>query len=224
MSVDLYLQLGLDGYSPAKFKEEVDILLVDINDRPIKTHGMVTVPFTFQDNEYEHEFIVTVGTNDHLLIGWDAITKFGFYLGGKEGGIYTREELKNELCQQNNHCTPYMVTAKKTVLKPHSQIICISDLAGGKLPSNIDCFFSPSDGLPLGIHIHAFVSGTNDLSKYNIVVSNDSPNAIKLPKGFPLCAVCHRYKTQFATQNTIQVTEGPVPSKHPNTHTHYPSY
>ena len=79
-----------------------------------------------------------------LIIGWDAITRFGFYLGGKEGGIYTREELKNELCQQNNHCTPYMVTAKKTVLKPHSQIICISDLAGGKLPSNIDCFLAPA--------------------------------------------------------------------------------
>ena len=70
-----------------------------------------------------------------------------------------------------------------------------------------------------GIHIHAFVSGTNDLSKYNIVVSNDNPKAIKLPKGFPLGAVYYRYNTQFVTQNNIQVTEGPVPSKHPNTHT-----
>ena len=49
MSVDLYLQLGLAGYLPAQFKEEADILLLDINDRLIKTHGMVTVPFTFQD-------------------------------------------------------------------------------------------------------------------------------------------------------------------------------
>ena len=50
--------------------------------------------------------MVTVGTNDHLLIGWDAITRFGFYLGGKEGGIYTREELKNELCQQKQPLYP----------------------------------------------------------------------------------------------------------------------
>lgn len=116
------------------------------------------------------------------------------------------------------------------VLEPHSQAICVSDLSGGKLPSGIDCFFSPSNELPVGVRIHAFTSGAHDYGKHNIVLSNDTHKAIKLSRGFPLSAIYYKY-TSLATKNTLAPTygpaqsntEGPVPSTHPNTHTHTPT-
>jgi hypothetical protein len=173
---------------------------------------MVTVPFKFNNDVIEHEFI-------------------GFLIGGVDGGVYRKENkaIEEEPCQQNNHCAPYMVTHRK-VLKPHSQAICVSDLSGGKLPSGIDCFFSPSNELPVGVRIHAFTSGAHDYGKHKIVLSNDTHKAIKLSRGFPLGAIYYKYTT-LATKNTLAPTygraqsntEGPVPSTHPNTHTHTPT-
>ena len=47
MSVDLFYKLGLNKNKNIKFKKDVAVNLVDINDRPLQTLGTVTVPFSF---------------------------------------------------------------------------------------------------------------------------------------------------------------------------------
>ena len=79
-----------------------------------------------------------------------------------------------------------MVTEKKIILKANHQMICQGELAGGKLPPDIACFFSPSPGLPKGIRLHAFVSEMLEDGMYNLVITNDTSQPIRLPREFHL--------------------------------------
>ena len=110
-----------------------------------------------------------------------------------------------------------MITQKKLIIKAHHQIVCLSDLSRGELPPGIDCFFSPSNGLPLGIRIHAFISGPHVGGKYNIIISNDTHKVIKLPRGFPLGAIYYRYAEGF------HLPTCPSTCSQAHTHSHLPT-
>ena len=100
-----------------------------------------------------------------------------------------------------------MVTAKKIILKANHQMICQSELAGGRLPPDIACFFSPSPGLPKGIRLHAFVSEMLEDGMYNLVITNDTSQPIRLPRGFPLGAIYYKNTKDFQTQNSNSSTK-----------------
>ena len=159
-SVDLFYKLGLQKNNNIKCTKDVAVNLVDINDRPLQTLGTVTVPFSFDGELLEHEFIVAVGITDHLLIGWDAFTKFGFLAGGIGGQIFrdTKTALKTDGSLPNDQNMPYTITSKRIILKANHQMVCQSERIGGKLTPSIACFLSPSPSLPVGLRLHAFVS------------------------------------------------------------------
>jgi hypothetical protein len=178
------------------------VSLIDINNRPIETLGTVTLPFQFNDDLLEAEFIITAGISDHLLIGWDIITKFGFLLGGIDGQVFRDPKAKyNKAYQPGKDHRPYMVTSNKIILKPNHQMICQSEQTGGKLPSGIACFLSPSPGLPSGIRLHAFVSEMLEDGMHNLILTNDTSRHIRLPADFPLVPSILKTPRKFSPQN-----------------------
>jgi len=161
------------------------------------------VPFSFDGELLEHEFIVAVGITDHPLIGWDAITKFGFLAGGIGGQFFLNAKtLKIDGGPPNDCNMPYMITSKKTIIKANHQMVCQSERIGVKLLPSIACFLSPNPSLPVGLRLHAFVSELDDKGIYSITISNTMDKAIKLRRGQPLGAIFFKSSKDFKSYNS----------------------
>ena len=71
-----------------------------------------------------------------------------------------------------------MVTGAKTVIKTHSQVICISERSGVETPSDMSYYSSPSLNIPLGLAIQPFVSENANDGLFNINNSNKTDQVI----------------------------------------------
>ena len=97
-----------------------------------------------------------------------------------------------------------MIVTSKITINPHSAEVVETERGGGKLPSNVACFFIKAPELPTGLRIDPFVSCMREGGLFRIVVVNETSKPITLPK-FQLLGTVEL--TQQFVENIAKVSE-----------------
>jgi hypothetical protein len=84
---------------------ESDVDLFDINNKPLLTKGVITLPIVYGNHVLNQEFIVTNGISELCVIGQDAAINHEFVFDGRSKTIFlARDKSEDHLIVNQGAC------------------------------------------------------------------------------------------------------------------------
>jgi hypothetical protein len=176
---------------------ESDVDLFDINNKPLLTKGVITLPIVYGNHVLNQEFIVTNGISELCVIGQDAAINHEFVFDGRSKTIFlARDKSEDHLIVNQGACVSVEKEISETLMTsvgnvriaPLTSQVVEAEIQGqSDVIAPLSIFlFSPNAQLPEGICIQSFVNNVSIDGKYLIELENKNNQSILLPRKFIL--------------------------------------